>query len=93
MAAISLKLPDSLIQQSDQLAKELGVSRTALIRRALRHEIQRSRRTLEQQAIISDLAHLSADRNYLAETDQLDAGCADLPEEKDFEDWWIHPKP
>ncbi len=78
MIAISLKLPEGLIQQSDQLAKQLGLSRTALIRQALRHEIQRSRRDLERQAILSDLAHLAADPIYLADIEELDSDLSGL---------------
>ncbi len=92
MIAISLKLPENLIQQSDQLAKELGLSRTELIRRALRHEIQRTRRIRDQEAIATDFAYLATDRNYLAETDELDAGFSDLPDAEEAEDWWNHPK-
>jgi len=38
MAAISLHLPDDLALESKQVAERIGVSRTELIRQALRHD-------------------------------------------------------
>jgi predicted transcriptional regulator len=37
MIAISLKLPDDLAEASTKLADQIGITRTELIRRALRH--------------------------------------------------------
>jgi metal-responsive CopG/Arc/MetJ family transcriptional regulator len=92
MLAISLKLPDDLVAESNRLAEHLGITRTELIRQALRHELQRIRRQQEQQAIAASLRAMRDDPNYLAETESLDERLGDtLPE--DEEEWWaIHSR-
>ncbi len=50
MTAISLKLPDDLAQESKSIADKIGISRTELIRQALRHELDKIEAQLEQLA-------------------------------------------
>jgi metal-responsive CopG/Arc/MetJ family transcriptional regulator len=88
MMAISLKLPDELVEESTRQADRLGITRAELIRQAVRHELQRIQRQQEQLAMASSLRAMDEDAAYRAESDTLDAGLAEaLPEEK--EGWWI----
>lgn len=91
MTAISMKLPDALIDQSTHIANELGISRSALIRQALTHEIERITREREQKALTADLKNLAADPDYLAESALLDASFNDIPAD-DAEQWWEDPR-
>lgn len=87
MSAISVKLPDSLLQESTQIAEEMGLSRSELIRLALVHEITHFKAAKERQAMAESLRAMKQDSNYLTQSDELDAGLNDvLPPET--EQWW-----
>ena len=90
MANISLKLPDALLDQSTQIAKALGISRSALVCQALNNEIERITREREQQAMTADLRNLAANPDYLAESAVLDTGFNDTPA-NDADQWWQSP--
>lgn len=87
MIAISLKLPDELVEESTRLADELGITRTELIRQALRHELARVQREQELKAMAASFRAMRGSETYLAETCELDNGLAEaLPDHA--EDWW-----
>lgn len=87
MAAISLNLPDDLAKESKQLAESIGISRTELIRRALRHELDDIKAQLERQAMAGALEKMRRDPEYLRESERLDQQMSEeLAEEADG--WW-----
>lgn len=87
MAAISLNLPDDLARESKQMADSIGISRTELIRRALRHELDDIRAQLERQAMAQAMAKMRDDPDYLRDSEELDGLSGEiLPEEADG--WW-----
>ncbi len=87
MIAISLKLPDALAKESQQLAERIGITRTELIRQALRHELGRIKRQQELEAMAASLRAMRDSAAYLKEAEMLDNGwserLADEPEH-----WW-----
>lgn len=87
MTAISLNLPDDLAKESKQLADSIGISRTELIRRALRHELDDIKAQLERQAMAGVLEKMRHDPEYLRESERLDQQMSErLAEEADG--WW-----
>ncbi len=87
MAAIHLKLPDELVEQSSALAKELGVSRAELIRGAIAHEIAAIRARQEREAMAAAFKAMSKDPKALREIDELDgSGAEQVPDDGDA--WW-----
>ncbi len=87
MAAISLKLPDDLAEESKILAEQLGITRTEFIRQALRHEVREIKAKIERQAMAEALEAMREDPDYLQESEQLETGLAHpFPNEPDH--WW-----
>ena len=87
MAAISLNLPDDLAQESKVIAEQIGITRTELIRQALRHELDQIKARRERLAMAEALRAMKNDPDYLHESKELDEGLAEgLPGEKDA--WW-----
>lgn len=87
MIAISLKLPDELVEASTRLADRLGITRTELIRQALRHELARIQQQQELTAMAASFCAMRDSATYLAEIRELDEGFTEaLPD--DAEDWW-----
>ena len=87
MTAISLKLPDDLARESKSIADSIGISRTELIRRALRHELNEVKSQLEREAMAHALELMRDDPAYQLESEELDAGLDEvLPGEE--EGWW-----
>jgi len=87
MTAISLKLSDSLAAESKSVAQKIGISRTELIRQALRHELDEIKVELERTAIAETLTAMSENTNYIQESEALYGGIdEELPEES--EGWW-----
>lgn len=87
MVAISLKLPNDLARESKEIAQQLGISRTELIRQALRHELARVQAQIERKAISRALQAMREDPSYLQESAELDDRLGDtLPDEPDR--WW-----
>ena len=87
MTAISLNLPSDLAEQSRQLARQLGISRTEFIRRALEHEISSVAAQMERQAMAKAFEAMKGHPVYVSESEELDQGFnTALPEEAD--DWW-----
>ena len=87
MTAISLKLPDDLARESKSVAESIGISRTELIRRALRHELNEVKSQLEREAMAHALEVMRDDPAYNRESEELTTGLDEvLPGEADG--WW-----
>ncbi len=87
MAAISLKLPDNLAQESKIISEKIGITRTELIRQALRHEIDRIEADIERAAMAQALIAMREDAAYIQESEALSEGLSEmLPTEPD--NWW-----
>lgn len=79
MIAVSLMLPDELVEESTRLADRRGITRTELIRQALRHELARTQREQELKAMAASFRAMRGSGTYLAETCELDDGFAEAP--------------
>ena len=87
MTAICLKLPDDLARESKSIAESIGISRTELIRRALRHELDEVKSQLEREAMAHAFEVMRDDPAYNRESEELDVGLDEvLPGEADG--WW-----
>ena len=87
MAAISLKLPDELAQQSAKAAEKIGISRTELIRIALEHELAAINKRLEREDMAKAFEAMREDSDYERESTDLDQGLMErMPNEP--ENWW-----
>jgi len=87
MSAISIKLPDEMAVESMKVAKELGITRSELIRQALNHEIESFKAQKEREAIARAFQVMKTKTAYIDESRDIESGFSnDLPEEKDA--WW-----
>ncbi len=87
MTAISLKLSDKLAQESKAIAETIGISRTELIRQALRHEVNKIKAQLERTEMAEALRTMSTDMHYIQESESVYKGLEEkMPEE--HENWW-----
>jgi len=87
MTAISLKLPDSLAEESKAIAERIGISRTELIRQALRHELDQIKVDLDRALIAKALKAMAENTGYIQESNAFYDSIGDeLPEEP--ENWW-----
>ena len=87
MTAISLKLPNDLAQESKSIADKIGITRTELIRQALRHELDEIEARLERDAMAKALKAMSDDSAYIQESEAVYEGLNEaLPEEP--KNWW-----
>lgn len=87
MASISLNLPDDLAKESTQVAERIGVSRTELIRQALRHELDDIEARFEREAMAAALATMRSDETYRQDARAIEEGLTEgVAEETD--DWW-----
>jgi metal-responsive CopG/Arc/MetJ family transcriptional regulator len=87
MGAIHLKLPDELVRESSELAKELGITRAELIRGAITHEIAAVRARQEREAMAAAFIAMSKDRGALRASEELEQSLDD-PLPADDEGWW-----
>jgi len=77
----------SLAAESKSVAQKIDISRTELIRQALRHELDEIKVDLERAAIAEVLTAMSENANYIQESEALYDGIDEnLPEEP--ENWW-----
>jgi len=88
MAAISLHLPDELARESKQVAEKIGVSRTELIRQALRHELDAIEARFEREAMAAALKDLQTDTAYQQISEAIDEGLAEKVAEEADDAWW-----
>ncbi|MEY3430026.1 MAG: hypothetical protein RI930_895 [Pseudomonadota bacterium] len=77
MTNLSIILPDTIAEASTKVAKELGVSRTEFIRRAIIHELDNYKTKSEELGIIKS----SKESKKL-----IDSLFTELPQEEDK--WW-----
>lgn len=87
MNAISLKLPDDLARESKSIADKIGISRTELIRQALRHELDEIEARLERAAMAEALRTMRDDSVYSQESEVLYEELTE-PLPKEPENWW-----
>jgi len=88
MAAISLHLPDDLARESKQVAERIGVSRTELIRQALRHELDSIEARFEREAMAAALVSMRTDASYQQISEAIDEGLAEKVAEEADDAWW-----
>jgi len=88
MIALSITLPTPLAAESKKLAEHLGVSRSEFIRIAVKHEVARVEKDLKLKAMAKSFAAMRKNKQYLAETNDLDLRFNDNPEEESDE-WWL----
>ncbi len=87
MTSLSIILPEALANASQQVAAELGVSRTQFIRQAIVHELENYRAQREQAAMAKSLLAMKKSKRYLEESeDLLSDAHTTLP--KDNSAWW-----
>ena len=88
MAAISLHLPDDLAMESKQVAEKIGVSRTELIRQALRHELDSIEARFERDAMAAALESMRTNTSYQQISETIDDGLAEKVAEETDDAWW-----
>ncbi|PCJ22923.1 MAG: hypothetical protein COA94_08660 [Rickettsiales bacterium] len=87
MTALSINLPDSLTKESTRFAKELGMSRTEFIKRAIIHELADLKKKQEEAKIINSFAAMKKSKTYIKQTIQTIEEFEDiLPSEQ--VQWW-----
>jgi len=88
MIALSVSLPDDMAKASQQVAKELGMSRTQFIRLSVAHELERVHKKIALREMIKGFKSMQDSPDYLQNLEELEEGFNDnlLPEEMD--EWW-----
>jgi hypothetical protein len=87
MIDLSIKLPTQLAEQSQVVAKKLGITRSELIRRALSHEIEEAEAGIERRSMAQSLVAMQADASEVEANEALDHAFDEpLPVEDDG--WW-----
>ena len=91
MTAISVRLPGALLQESREIAKQLGVSQEQFVKRAIVHELEAFKKKHEQEAMAKCFAAMKNHPDYLAELSEIEMGLnSELPEDED--EWWTKAK-
>lgn len=89
MQAISLKLPESVLQASTEAAQSLGINRSEFIRQAIQNETRRMRKKRLAQA----WGELSRDPRFMAEFEEWEASTvADGLADEEAEGWFSLPE-
>lgn len=87
MIALSIHLPENIAKASQEVSKELGISRTQFIRQAVIHELQNFKTQREREEIAKSFQSMSKHEGYLQESELLDKGFEEnLPD--DSKNWW-----
>ena len=87
MTNLSIILPDTIAEASTKVAKELGVSRTEFIRRAIIHELENYKTKSEELGIIKSFNAMKQSTKYSKASQKLmDSLFTELPQEEDK--WW-----
>jgi metal-responsive CopG/Arc/MetJ family transcriptional regulator len=87
MTNLSIILPNTIAEDSTKVAKELGVSRTEFIRRAIIHELDNYKIKSEELVIIKSFNAMKKSTKYSKTSQKLmDSLFTDLPQEEDK--WW-----
>ncbi len=87
MTILSLSLPNSLAQASQEAALKLGVSRTQFIRIAITHEIKNLEANLEQEAMAKSMVAMQNSKAYLLEAEEISEKLNSTLS-KDKNKWW-----
>ncbi|HJD62448.1 MAG TPA: ribbon-helix-helix domain-containing protein [Rickettsia endosymbiont of Degeeriella rufa] len=91
MTNLSITIPDDIAKASNEVAKKLGLSRTAFIRQAIIHELDNLQSKFEQEGIIKSFNAMKKSPQYLEEAEEIMNGLnSELPEED--EKWWVKKK-
>jgi metal-responsive CopG/Arc/MetJ family transcriptional regulator len=69
MTVLSIMLPDSLAKASQDVAKQLGVSRTQFIRTAIIHELENTKKKMQQDEIIKTFSMMKKNKKDLKQID------------------------
>lgn len=88
MTSISINIPETLAQASQEAAQELGISRNHFIRLAITHELKQIRAQQEQQAMAKAFKIMESSPEYLAESKEIDQSLNTILPDEDEEDWW-----
>jgi metal-responsive CopG/Arc/MetJ family transcriptional regulator len=88
MKNLSISLSKDLINDSDDVAKELGVSRTEFIRRAVIHELKNFKIKNIENNMIKSFEAMKKSKDYLIESEELDVGFGCDLKNKDVGEWW-----
>jgi metal-responsive CopG/Arc/MetJ family transcriptional regulator len=87
MTTLSISVPATLAQASQDAAQQLGVSRTQFIRLAITHELKNLERELEQEAMAKSMTAMKNSKAYLLEAEEITSQLnSTLPKEKSK--WW-----
>lgn len=91
MTTLSITIPDNIAKSSNEVAKKLGLSRTAFIRQAIIHELENLQSKFEQDDIIKSFNAMKKSKTYLEEVEEITCGLnSELPEQE--EQWWSKKK-
>lgn len=88
MKNLSISLSKDLIIDSDQVAKELGVTRTEFIRQAVIHELKNFKFNRLENSIIKSLEAMKQSKDYLIESEELDVSIGCDVKNNDVGNWW-----
>ena len=88
MKNLSISLSKDLINDSDDVAKELGVSRTEFIRRAVIHELKNFKIKNIENNMIKSFEAMKKSKDYLIESEELDVGFGFDLKNNDVGEWW-----
>ncbi len=72
MSALALRLPEQLMIESNQLAKQLNMSRTAFIRMAIEDEIKKIKHRLQKEEMLAAFQQLKTTKSYQKLSEELD---------------------
>lgn len=90
MKALALQLPESLMHESDQIAKHLNLSRSAFIRLAIEDEIAKVKRQVQEDAMLKAFKAMARSPDYKKESLILEEALdSSILEEE--EKWWSNP--
>lgn len=88
MTAISIHLPNRMVQMSLRFARQLQISRAEFIRMAIEHEIKRLQIMQEQIAMAKAFSAMKKNKRYLRESEEIMDGF-DTPINTEEEGgWW-----
>ncbi len=91
MKTLSINLPDTLAEASQEAARKIGISRIEFIRRAVAHELKHFQAALEEEAMVASMVAMKEFKIYNKQADDITEGFStDLPEDKNG--WWHKKK-
>jgi metal-responsive CopG/Arc/MetJ family transcriptional regulator len=91
MASLSITLPDTLAEASNEAARSLGVSRTEFIRRAIVQELELFKIKARESEIIKSFEAMKNSKEYLKEAEDItETLFLELSQEEN--EWWNKPK-